>query len=68
MFKSAYQRAGCLALLSIVLGGFVPFIPSNGAGYAMAPLFVIVGALAGWFWYKGRFGSDADATWVEDNF
>ena len=68
MFKASYQRAGCLALLCIVFGVFGPFIPSDGAGYALAPLFVILGAVAGWFWYKGRFGSDADAKWVEDNF
>ncbi len=68
MFKNAYQRAGYLALLSIVLGGTVPLIPSNGAGYAAAPLFVIVGIVSGWFWYRGRFGSAADVKWVEDSF
>jgi|AntRauTorcE11898_2_1112593.scaffolds.fasta_scaffold64205_1 hypothetical protein len=68
MSKSAYQRAGYLALLSIALGVLVPFIPANGAGHATAPLFVIVGAVSGWFWYKGRFGSAADSKWVEDNF
>lgn len=63
-----YQRAGALALVAIIMGIISFVVPSNGAGYVTGPLFLLLGCVGGWFWHKGRFGSDKDKNWVESNF
>jgi len=66
--KQGHQKAGGFALLCLLMGLVSPFIPSSGAGYFVSPLFVLLGLGAGWFWFKGRFGTDKDKEWVNDHF
>ena len=64
----SYQRAGALGLIALFVATLSIVTPANGAGFVVAPLSALVSFACGWFWYKGRFGSDEDKTWVATNF
>lgn len=59
---------GLFALLSVLLGIVALCVPTGGAGYVCGPLLILLGIGAGWFWKKGRFGSEDDRRWVEENW
>lgn len=67
--QKAYQKAGALAALCLFLGIVALFIPSGGVGIVVSPFSICLGIFVGWrFWYKGKFGSETERLWVEENF
>lgn len=64
-----YQKAGAFGLFGIIYGVISLLIPSDGfGGYFMGPMAILAGVGFGWFWYKGKFGSELDRDYVEKNF
>lgn len=64
----SYKKAYALASLCVLFALFGLAVPSDGAGLALAPLFLILALVAAGFGVVGQFGSPEKREWVENNW
>ncbi len=66
--KPGYQKARITLLLIILVGLMAAFVPSGGAGERTLPVVLVLAAVTGWFFWKGKYGTPAQRKWVDENF